>query len=298
MGTQLYKIEGNSKTAMYPNALASDVQSSAISGSSNVDDALKWLNDKISEISGDKEAVTNINIVVDYGLSKTKDQSELKATPPSWSNTFTMPNSEFPYAWKKTEISVAETTKEFYEIVASDTADSVQNIYVALGTDTQPIIIYPKKTVDGEETSDNDLTAFDKALPNSSDGYVDNNGLKNVDWSEKPQSIAPDRPFLYMSTRKRTNGLWGEFSTPAMLGKWAFDSKLELRYLITNNSVNKSDITLNASDTNPGENWSLDTPDSYSGKLWMITATSVNGILNKDSNNIIWNGPHLLSIIQ
>ena len=30
----------------------------------------------------------------------------------------------------------------------------------------------------------------------------------------------------------------------------------------------------------------------------MITATSVNGVLNSDENNVRWHGPHLMSIIQ
>lgn len=295
MGIQLYDKDHN---PINPNTEGSSVVTSAISSANTVDEALMYLNDLISGLSGDKEAVTAIEIVIRYGLSKFDNEGELKTSPPNWSNTFIMPDSEFPYTWKKTLISVANTEKEYYEIVASDTYDSTQTIYVALGTDVQPIIIYPKKVIDGVETTEKDLTAFDNSLPNPNDGYVDDNGRVNVDWSELPQSIAPDKPFSYMSTRKRINGIWTEFSTPAMLGKWAFDSKLEIRYKQTDIQTTKDQVGLNADSTDPGEGWSITTPDTYTGKLWMITATSVNSILNKGSNDIIWDGPHLLSIIK
>ena len=307
-GTQLYDKEHNK---IYPNTNSSDVlidNSSLSNLGPNVNDQLhtiynkftevneefKKVNETIAKITGDEEAVTLINVTVTYCKAKTKNQDELIADPTIyWVDVYETPNAEFPYTWKKTEISVAETIKTFYELVASDTSDTTQTIYVALSNDTQPIIVYPKKIVNGEETEDDDLTAFDVYLPGSGINDTD-----NVKWSETPQSISAQQPYLYMSTRKRIDGIWNRFSTPALLGRWAFDSKIELRYTITDINVTKDQLEFNNTSTDPGTIWLLQTPDTYTGKLWMITATSVNGVLNKDSQNVIWNGPHLLSIIQ
>lgn len=291
MGIQLYDVQHQ---PLYPNTNGESVITSAVPTSTNVDEALRFLNDKISELTGEKDAVIAINVTVTYARTKIKELEELKAniSTISWDSVYTTPDAEYPYTWKKTVISVAETSKEFYEIVASDTSDSTQNIYLALDTGTQPVIVYPKKIVNGEETEEDDLTAFDYYLPGANI-----NDTVNNDWSETPQSISAQQPYLYMSTRKRVDGLWGRYTAPALLGKWAFDSKIELRYTVTDITTNKNDIEI-TQDINPGTHWSQQTPDSYTGKLWMITATSVNGVLNRDNQDIIWDGPHLLSIIQ
>lgn len=291
MSTQLYNKNHDS---VYPYTKGSSVLTDVIPGITNVDDSLIYLNDLISEITNDKEAVTAINVVVYYCVSKTKSESELKSQEQSWSNKYVTPSPEFPYAWKKTEIFVASTKKEFYEIIASYNSDTTQNIYLALSSnDTQPTIIYPKILENGVTVDKEDLTAFDLFLPGSPGDT--NNNLK---WTEIPQSISAQTPYVYISTRKRIDGLWERFSTPALLGRWAFDSKLELRYLHTDSDVSKENVSFNKSSINPGQDWNSTSPDFEQGKLWMITATSVNGVLNKDEQGIIWNGPHLLAYIK
>lgn len=291
-GTQLY----NSKQdPIYPFTEGGNVSSAVIPSAVTVDDALSYLNTLISKLSGDEEAVTAITVNVGYGLSKTDDENELKQNPPSWENKYQMPDAEYPYAWKKTEIKVAEVSNVFYEIVASDMADSTQIIYTTLSNDTQPIIKYPKKIVNGEETNEEDLTAFDDTLPKYNDSY----GNK-ADWSETPQSISAQQPYLYMSTRKRIKGEWEKFSTPALLGRWVFDSKVEFRYMTTPTATTLTGVMehLDLGADNPGNSWSTSVPESFnSGKLWMITATSVNGVKNKDANGVIWSMPNLISII-
>jgi hypothetical protein len=51
---------------------------------------------------------------------------------------------------------------------------------------------------DGNEQED--LTAFDDTLP--------------AGWSETPISVSSTTPNVYMSIRKRVNGLWERFSDP------------------------------------------------------------------------------------
>jgi hypothetical protein len=97
-----------------------------------------------------------------------------------------------------------------------------------------------------------------------------------------------------MSTRKRVEGKWTKFSDPAQFGRWAFDSKLEMRYQVTDSDVPNVD---NKSD-NPGDGWTTESITDFTGKLWMITATSVNGVINSDDDQTRWQGPYLIGYVK
>ncbi len=285
-GTIVYNKD---QQQIYPVSHAEVVISNASGSKSDVEDNLIKLWKKVSELSGDQEAASNIMVVVTYCKTNTRDESEVRKLS-SWSNIFELPDSERPYVWKKTLYTYkGDTAKlnEIYEIVATDIAEKIQNIYIARSTGIAPVITYPILTdgygdpiLDSEGNTQEDLTAFDKKLPEG--------------WSETPVSIGPATPYVFISTRKRVEGLWKRYSEPAQYGRWAFDSQLELRYTITSGDK----PAVNTTSDNPGSQWSSDTPDSFTGKMWMITATSVNGVLNSDENNVRWHGPHLMSIIQ
>lgn len=285
-GTIVYNKD---QQQIYPISHAEVVISNASGSKSDVEDNLIKLWKKVSELSGDQEAASNIMVVVTYCKTNTRDESEVRKLS-SWSDIFELPDSERPYVWKKTLYTYkGDTAKlnEIYEIVATDIAEKIQNIYVARSTGVAPVITYPILTdgygdpiLDSEGNTQEDLTAFDKKLPEG--------------WSETPVSIGPATPYVFISTRKRVEGLWKRYSEPAQYGRWAFDSQLELRYTITSGDK----PAVNTTSDDPGSQWSSDTPDSFTGKMWMITATSVNGVLNSDENNVRWHGPHLMSIIQ
>lgn len=285
-GTIVYNKD---QQQIYPVSHAEVVISNASGSKSDVEDNLIKLWKKVSELSGDQEAASNIMVVVTYCKTNTRDESEVRKLS-SWSNIFELPDSERPYVWKKTLYTYkGDTAKlnEIYEIVATDIAEKIQNIYIARSTRVAPVITYPILTdgygdpiLDSEGNTQEDLTAFDKKLPEG--------------WSETPVSIGPATPYVFISTRKRVEGLWKRYSEPAQYGRWAFDSQLELRYTITSGDK----PAVNTTSDDPGSQWSSDTPDSFTGKMWMITATSVNGVLNSDENNVRWHGPHLMSIIQ
>lgn len=285
-GTIVYNKD---QQQIYPVSHAEVVISNASGSKSDVEDNLIKLWKKVSELSGDQEAASNIMVVVTYCKTNTRDESEVRKLS-SWSNIFELPDSERPYVWKKTLYTYkGDTAKlnEIYEIVATDIAEKIQNIYIARSTGVAPVITYPILTdgygdpiLDSEGNTQEDLTAFDKKLPEG--------------WSETPVSIGPATPYVFISTRKRVEGLWKRYSEPAQYGRWAFDSQLELRYTITSGDK----PAVNTTSDDPGSQWSSDTPDSFTGKMWMITATSVNGVLNSDENNVRWHGPHLMSIIQ
>lgn len=285
-GTIVYNKD---QQQIYPVSHAEVVISNASGSKSDVEDNLIKLWKKVSELSGDQEAASNIMVVVTYCKTNTRDESEVRKLS-SWSDIFELPDSERPYVWKKTLYTYkGDTAKlnEIYEIVATDIAEKIQNIYIARSTGVAPVITYPILTdgygdpiLDSEGNTQEDLTAFDKKLPEG--------------WSETPVSIGPATPYVFISTRKRVEGLWKRYSEPAQYGRWAFDSQLELRYTITSGDK----PAVNTTSADPGSQWSSDTPDSFTGKMWMITATSVNGVLNSDENNVRWHGPHLMSIIQ
>lgn len=285
-GTIIYN---KNQQQIFPISSAEVIISNASGSKSDVETNLKQLFRAISDLTGDSEAASNIIVTVEYCRTNTKEESEVKKLT-NWTDTFELPNSENPYVWKKTLYSYKgdiAKLNEVYEIVATDTAEKIQNIYIARSTGVAPVITYPilkdgfgNPILDSNGKTQEDLTAFDKKLP---DG-----------WSENPVSIGPATPYVFISTRKRVDGLWQRYSEPAQYGRWAFDSQLELRYAIT--SGNKP--TVNATSDDPGSQWSKSTPDTFTGKLWMITATSVNGVLNSDENNVRWQGPHLMSIIQ
>lgn len=285
-GTIVYNKD---QQQIYPVSHAEVVISNASGSKSDVEDNLIKLWKKVSELSGDQEAASNIMVVVTYCKTNTKDESEVRKLS-TWSDIFELPDSERPYVWKKTLYTYkGDTAKlnEIYEIVATDIAEKIQNIYIARSTGVAPVITYPilkdgygDPILDSEGNTQEDLTAFDNKLPEG--------------WSETPVSIGPATPYVFISTRKRVEGLWKRYSEPAQYGRWAFDSQLELRYAITSGDK----PAVNATSDDPGSQWSSDTPDSFTGKMWMITATSVNRVLNSDENNVRWHGPHLMSIIQ
>ena len=282
---QLYDKDGSE---IFPKTKDDQVSSNAISGQPNVNLALKSLKqetnslaDRINEITGDKDAVTAIRVSTEYSASKTTNEENIKDSSVEWSQQFMQPTPEFPYTWKHTEFAVGETTNDFYEIIASFNQNETQTIYLTKDNTTSVKIEYPEKTDENGEPIEGeyDLTAFDNQLPEG--------------WSETPKSINASEPYLYISTRKRVNGIWEMYSTPALLGKWSFDSKLEIKYQVTSGDV----PTVDKTSPSPS-GWGNSPEDDFVGKLWMITSTIVNEqpVINKDGN--IWSNPILMAIVK
>lgn len=287
IGTILYN---NERKQIYPITHAEVTISNAAGSKGTVEDCLLQLFKAISDLTGDSEAATSIMVKVTYNKTKINSLSEIKKLETGWTDIFESPDANNPYVWKHTIFTYKgqeQTLNELYEIVAADTAEKQQTIYIARSTGTAPTITYPilvdgygNPILDENGQQQENLAAFDVILPEG--------------WSATPVSIGPSTPYVFMATRTRINGLWRRYSEPAQYGRWAFDSQVEFRYSITSDATPP---VLEATKDNPGSNWTENTPDDFVGRLWMITATSVNGILNS-SNNIRWQGPHLISIIK
>lgn len=274
--TQLYNNKGEK---IYPATLSDNVTYEN-EQFSNVKDALNFVMQEISKT--ESEATTNLIFEVNYLRSKSSDEAEIREST-SWNPAFQAPNSDYPYTWKKTKYSYIGDTSGGtikYEIVATDLAEILQNIYIATSDSGTPTIDY-QKIDDGQGNKVENLSQYDNQLPQG--------------WTETPQAISPSTPYLFMSTRKKSKGKWGRFSNPAQIGRWAFDSRLEVRYQVISDQA--SQPTIDATQENP-EGWLSVPPQIFSGKMYMITASSVNGVLNKDSEGNIWAGPILMAIVE
>lgn len=271
-GTQLYN---KSKQKIYPITDATVVDSNASGSNSTVYNNLVELYAQISKLTGDEEAANNIIITVHYKRSKSKIQSDI--TPDTgWSTTFISPTSSYPYTWKRTVITYKGDTaaNTLYEIVASANAEITQTIYRAVADNSQPTISYINPA-----TGKEDLHLYDDSIP-----YL---------WSETPVSVSASAPNVFMSSRRKIEGEWEKFSTPAQYGKWAYNSNIVFKYQVTSTN----DIPLAAKDSeDPGELWLDSNTEVFTGFLWMINATTVNGQLQK-YDDVIWNGPNLMSIV-
>lgn len=269
-GTKVYNKDGEQ---IFPITSAEAVFSNALTTGGNVEDCLLDLYKKIGELTGDEEAVSSIKVEIGYKQTATKDEAEVKEITSGW-GAFKMPTTELPYTWKKTVFTYAGKEESelntVYEIVAAY-PDQTHTIYRATDGTIQPTISY-------------DLN--DEGKPD----------YQNVDyvtqgWSDIPVSLSAQAPFVYMASRTRVDGLWGPFSVPVLYGRWAYDSQLEIRYKVTN-TVEAPEI--NKTVTNP-DGWLTEITGEYSGYLWIITASSVNGYLNIDASGDIWRGPNLIS---
>lgn len=271
-GTQLYN---KAKEKIYPLSDASVINCDAATTGSTVHKDIADLYEQISKLTGDEEAANNIIITVHYKRSKSKIQSDI--TPDTgWSTSFINPTSDYPYTWKRTVISYKgdDNAKTIYEIVASANAEITQTIYRAVSDNSQPVISYINPT-----TKEEDLHLYDSKLPEY--------------WSETPVSVSASAPNVFMSSRRKIDGEWEKFSTPAQYGRWAYDSNVVFRYQVT--STNEIP-DLAWGDENPGDLWLESNTKAFTGFLWMINATAVNGQLQA-YNDVVWNGPNLMSAV-
>ena len=271
-GTQLYNYD---KEKIYPVSDANVVTCGLSRENSSTYDDVEYLFKKVAELSGEGEAVTGITISIAYKRSKHKIQSYIEGDD-GWGETFINPNSEFPYLWKRTIISYKKAiTNVTYEIVASANNEIVQTIYLAVSDNSKPEISYINP-----DTGEEDLHKYDNVLPEF--------------WTETPAVVSSATPNVFMSTRKRIDGEWTKFSTPAQYGRWAYDSTIVMKYF----SQTSSDIpSVVKTDEDPGSHWRDSNTQEFTGFLWMITATAVDGKLQA-YKNIIWSDPVLLSIVK
>ena len=279
-GIQLYNKD---KAAIFPNTKATNVDmTNGNYTGQTAESCIIDLYAKYGQLSGLDEQKNQIEVTVAYTLSVEKTNGDWLVQA-NWGNDFQLPNSSKPYAWKRTQFKFEgdPSPKTFYEIIAADVAEKTQTIYYATNNTETPEIVYPLK--DGKEDTNE----------------IQKNNFIPEGWSKDPISISATQPNVYMATRIKKEGVWEKFSAVVQFGKWAYDSIIVLKYAVTEGLDSEAPELDEVNPTNPGEAWSetINIDSDFTGKIWQITATSVNGVLSL-VNNRIWSGPNLISIIK
>ena len=272
MATKLFDNQGKQ---IFPVTNATSVSTEAGS-KQNVEICLKDLYDKITDLSQEGEAAKYINVKIGYLLLDSKDKAFAEEQT-NW-GAFDFPTAELPYLWKRTAYSydkVALTTT--YEIVLMYPENETQTVYKAyVDPDKEQPEIFYATDEEGKPDYQNPL-------------------LIEYGWQYDPVSISAERPYVYMAVRQRKDGQWEPFSTPALLGKWTFDSTVIFKYAVTKNS---NAPALNTTLEDPGSDWKDTNPGEFVGYLWMINATKIDKNYYQNADKIIWNGPNLISIVK
>ena len=287
MATQLYDSESQ---AIYPNTQADAVSVNIDNKDiNNVQSAIQDLYQQVANKSGDQAAVSNLTFEISYLISNISDVNQIK-NEKQWSRTFQLPDSNKPYAWKRTIIGytgIADADrKSVYEIVTADIAEINQSLYIAIDNTKTPRIYYPQAYRE-DNTPYNNLQA-------SITSIIAETKKKDSSmiWSESPVSISASSPYGYVATRIRKNGTWTEFVI-GLNSKWSYDSKMIVKYART---PSNSSPEIDRTNQDPGGEWKDQVTGT--GYLWMITATRVSTNYAQDDSGYIWSPPQLISVIQ
>ena len=116
-------------------------------------------------------------------------------------------------------------------------------------------------------------------------------------WTDNPSGISASNKYEWVCIRKFRDGLWGEFSNPALWAKYGDNGQTgnsaRIMYCKTANASTVPEV--NASNINPGSIWGVTIP-SYSGTevVWGIQA-----IVTYDNKLVQdWQGPYLITGIN
>ena len=288
-GIQLYSKEGENKTPIYPKSYADFIAASKDGTETTVQDWLKNLTDSISQIT--QNAIT-LNIKISYAQTQYKNLSDVKDNENiSWGENFVQPDAEFPYTWKKTEITASSNSSEnsatsvSYEL-ASVSSQFTQTLYTARSADTKAVTI-AYNSIEEQGVS---KPYYNDTLENIL------NKPENSLWSKSPVSISATNPNGYIATRTRTNtGEWEAFNI-AQNAKWAYNSIPVYKYKVTD-TINIPPVIENSSDYSKVEDWKDQITESFTGYLWMINATVVNDVYQLNGSKA-WSSPTLISIVK
>lgn len=288
-GIQLYSKEGENKTPIYPKSDAKVIDAHKAGTKTTVQDWLENLTTSIGQIT--ENAIT-LKIKISYAQTQYKNLDDVKNDKTiSWGENFVQPDAEFPYTWKKTEITASSNSSEnsatsvSYEL-ASVSSQFTQTLYTARSADTKAVTIkYNTINVQGvsqdyyNDTLENILAKSENSL-----------------WSKSPVSISSTNPNGYIATRTRTNtGEWGAFNI-AQNAKWAYNSIPVYKYTVTD-TINIPSVIENSADYSRVEGWEDQITESFTGYLWMINATVVNDVYQLNGSKA-WSSPTLISIVK
>ena len=289
IGTQLYSKEGENTTPIYPKSDAKVIDANKAGTKTTVQE---WLDNLTTSIGQITENAITLKIKISYAQTQYKNLDDVKNDKTiSWGENFVQPDAEFPYTWKKTEITASSNSSEnsatsvSYEL-ASISSQFTQTLYTARSADTKAVTIkYNTINVQGvskdyyNDTLENILAKSENSL-----------------WSKSPVSISATNPNGYIATRTRTNtGEWGAFNI-VQNAKWAYNSIPVYKYKVTD-TINIPPVIENSSDYSKVEDWKDQITESFTGYLWMINATIVNNVYQLNGSKV-WSSPTLISVVK
>lgn len=103
-------------------------------------------------------------------------------------------------------------------------------------------------------------------------------------WNDDPVGVSESLPFEWMSERKKKDGIWGDFTTPALWAKYGFDGL----------GVDNADVMYAISDSNttaPTSGWQTDAPAWENGKyIWTKTVTTYSDGTTSETDPVCISG--------
>ena len=290
IGTQLYSKEGENKTPIYPKSDAKVIDANKAGTKTTVQE---WLDNLTTSIGQITENAITLKIKISYAQTQYKNLDDVKNDETiSWGENFVQPDAEFPYTWKKTEITASSNSSEnsatsvSYEL-ASVSSQFTQTLYTARSADTKAVTIkYNTINVQGVSKD-----YYNDTLENILN-ISENKGI----WSEFPVAISATNPNGYIATRTRTDtGEWGAFNI-VQNAKWAYNSIPVYKYKVTN-TIDVPPVIENSDDYSNVDGWENQITESFTGYLWMINATVVNDVYQINGSKV-WSSPTLISVVK
>lgn len=113
-------------------------------------------------------------------------------------------------------------------------------------------------------------------------------------WHDDPIGVSESLPFEWISERKKRNGIWSNFSTPALWAKYGFDGIDGAEGVAGTSIVWKGDFS--SVPSSPQNGWAYkNTTDKKSyvyqdGQWYQMTIDGIDGKNGKDGLSIVWKG--------
>lgn len=113
-------------------------------------------------------------------------------------------------------------------------------------------------------------------------------------WHDDPVGVSSSLPYEWISEREKKNGIWSEFSAPALWAKYGFDGADGADGVAGTSIIWKGDFS--SAPSNPQNGWAYkNTTDKKSyvyqdGQWYQMTIDGIDGKNGKDGLSIVWKG--------
>lgn len=113
-------------------------------------------------------------------------------------------------------------------------------------------------------------------------------------WHDDPVGVSNSLPYEWISEREKKNGIWSEFSAPALWAKYGFDGADGAEGVAGTSIIWKGDFS--SAPSNPQNGWAYkNTTDKKSyvyqdGQWYQMTIDGIDGKNGKDGLSIVWKG--------